>query len=341
MENKNTMLSLIRKIEKSWYNKKPNWLAKLCLPFSGIYWFITSIRRVLYKNGLLKSFKLQVPVIVVGNITVGGTGKTPVVIYLVELLRQSGFNPGVISRGYKGHRDDDVLVVGLHADPKIVGDEAALMVNRLQCPIVIGKDRVAAGNYLQDKFPVDVIICDDGLQHYALQRDIELVVIDGERRFGNGYCLPAGPLRELPARLHKIDAVLVNGGTALPGEFTVQMQGNEVYNLHDPKCICSVTKFLAQPVHAIAGIGNPDKFFQYLRGFGLTIIAHSFPDHHYYVENDLRFGDEYPILMTEKDAVKCQQFALHKFWVLPISIKLPVNCERKILQLLNKPKNDR
>lgn len=331
------MLNFCYKIQTLWYNKKPNWLIYLLLPIAGIYWLIITIRSFAYRFKLLASYKLKIPTVIVGNITVGGTGKTPVVIYLVKLLQEYGFNPGVISRGYKGKAKQNTIVTATSA-PEQVGDEPLLIVKRTKCPLVVGKNKVAAAKYLQAKFPVDVIISDDGLQHYALQRDIELVVIDGIKRFGNGFCLPAGPLRELPSRLNTVTAILINGGQAVAGEYPLQILGTRAYNLKK-QSYCELSAFSPTLVHAVAGIAEPNKFFQLLQQNQLTIIPHIFPDHHQFLPAELEFADDLPIIMTEKDAVKCLKFANEKFWCLPIEVKLSYNFNTWFLQLLNKIKS--
>ncbi len=330
---------MVKKITHCWYQPKPCLYLWLLWPLSQLYSWLVLVRRFLYKQHIFFSYKLNVPTVIIGNITVGGTGKTPVVIYLVELLKKQGLNPGVISRGYKG-QSKQVTAVTANSDSFYVGDEPVLIAKRTGCPVVIGKNRVAAGRYLLKNFAVDIIICDDGLQHYALDRNIEIIVIDGVRRFGNGHCLPMGPLRELPTRLASANFVLVNGGEALPGEFSMQLSSKQICNLDNNQNLNYKYKVFPK-VHAVAGIGDPNKFFNYLKTNGLEIIPHDFPDHHKFSQEDLNFGDGYPIIMTEKDAVKCQQFACDNAWFLPIDAILPIDFDTLFLQLLNKVKNVR
>ena len=321
-------------IQKYWYQSTPCLCAWLLLPFSKLYSWLVLARKFLYKHKVFSSYKLNAPTIVVGNITVGGTGKTPIVIYLAELLKGSGLKPGIISRGYKG-KCNQVTAVTVNSDPRQVGDEAVLMARRTGCPVVVGKNKVAAGRYLLRNFSVDIVISDDGLQHYALERDIEIAVIDGIRRFGNGYCLPMGPLREMPARLAEVDILVTNGGEALAGEFGMQLSVSLAHNLVQKNTLCRLAELSTTKVHAVAGIGDPNKFFTYLKANGLDIMPHAFSDHHNFKPEDLNFADNAPVIMTEKDAVKCQNFARDNFWFLPITAILPTNFDKLFLELVS------
>lgn len=324
--------SLVRWFEDAWY--KEMYLSAWFMPLSMLYVDAIRLRRFLYRVGALKKTKLPVPVIIVGNITVGGTGKTPLTIRIVELLKQHGYKPGVISRGYAGEAGKTPRAVTVDSDPAQVGDEAVVLAGRCACPVVVGIDRVAAARQLLATNACDVIVSDDGLQHYALQRDIEIAVIDGERRFGNGYCLPVGPLREPPERIKQVDLVVVNGGGNLQdGEFSMQCQGRILVNLHNGERK-ALAEFKGADCHAVAAIGNPSRFFAQLAAAGINCDSHAFPDHHAFVAADLQFKDDKPLLMTEKDAVKCRRFADAKYWYLPVDADLPEAFFQQLLTLL-------
>jgi tetraacyldisaccharide 4'-kinase len=262
----------------------------------------------LYTKGILKTCTLPVQVVVIGNITVGGTGKTPLTIWLAELLKNSGYKPGIISRGHGGKSDNWPLSVNEHSDVNQVGDEALLIAKRTQCPVIVGPSRVEAAQKLLAEFDCNVVLSDDGLQHYKLNRDIEIAVIDGERRFGNGYCLPAGPLREPTERLGSVDFVVVNGIKYADHEFSMQFIGDIAINIKTGEQK-HLQKFQNVSCHAIAGIGNPERFFKLLESAGLSCTTYSFPDHYAFERDDINFTDANPVLMTEKDAVKCIQIA--------------------------------
>lgn len=324
-------------LQRQWQHLTP-WHAVL-LPLSVLFRFVVLMRRVLFRLGLLRTVRLAVPVIVVGNISVGGTGKTPMVLWLANFLRAHGFHPGIISRGYGGHADSPVAV-GAGGDPGMLGDEPVLLAMKSGCPVWVGRDRVAAGKALLQAHPeCDVLLSDDGMQHYRLGRDIEIAVVDGERRFGNGFLLPAGPLRESVARLHAVDAVVVNGGgletgMKLDNEFGMQLEGGVFYNLLDPARRAEAGDFRGKNVHAVAGIGNPRRFFSHLRGLGLEFEAHGFPDHHAYQPGELSYAGADALLMTEKDAVKCAGFADGRFWALAVEAVLPPDFGQTILKKL-------
>jgi tetraacyldisaccharide 4'-kinase len=265
---------------------------------------------------------VRCPVVVVGNITVGGTGKTPLVLWLADYLAQQGLTPGIVSRGY-GASSSHPTAVTAPSDPAQVGDEPVLLAQRSTCPVWVGRDRPRAARALLEAHPrCDVIVSDDGLQHYRLARDVELVVIDGTRALGNGLMLPAGPLREPASRLRGVDAVVVNGGTRAVGSreraFALKLEGDLFRNLLDPELAVGAGHFGGRRVHAIAGIGNPQRFFDHLRALGLVFTAHPFPDHHAYAPNELAFAECDAIVMTEKDAVKCARFAKENQWVLRV-----------------------
>jgi tetraacyldisaccharide 4'-kinase len=300
-----------RALQEIWYGgRRPG--AMLVL-LSGLFGAVSALRRWLFRLGLLKSIRLPVSVIVVGNITVGGTGKTPLVIALVDALRERGWKPGVVSRGFAGSAKN-IVRVDAQSDPAFVGDEARLIFDATQAPVVIARDRAHAAQALVD-VGVNVIVSDDGLQHYRLRRDVEICVIDGARRFGNRRLLPAGPLRERVSRLDRIDFRVCNGGDA-PGETTMQLLGNTAVALDDA---ARTVRLVEIPrAHAVAGIGNPARFFAMLRAAGIDVIEHAFPDHHAFTPADLDFGDDLPILMTDKDAVKCRAFARERWWRVPV-----------------------
>ena len=292
---------------------------------AGVYGVLVALRSRLYRAGLLRQQRVGVPVIVVGNITAGGTGKTPLTIALMERLRAAGFRPGVASRGY-GRRDEaQARWVDAATPPEEGGDEPVLIARHTGTRVRVDRDRVAAAKALVAA-GCDVVICDDGLQHYRLQRDVEIEVIDGARRYGNGRLMPAGPLREPVARAAACGFRVVNlpssDDTAAFGEWPMQLQADDALPLQGgrPKPLAG---FAGQRVHAVAGIGNPARFFAMLRRQGLGVVPHAFADHHAYRAEDFAFGSELPVLMTEKDAVKCAAFANSWFYSVPVAAKLP------------------
>jgi len=315
------------------YGYSLNLVAVLLWPLSLLFSAAVRMRRRLYQWGLLKSETIEVPVIVVGNISVGGTGKTPLVGRLVELSREAGYKPGIVSRGYGGQSKEWPRHVTADSDPREVGDEPALLAKRYGCPIVVGPDRVAAARALSTTYQCNIIISDDGLQHYRLQRDIEIAVVDGSRRLGNGACLPAGPLREPPSRLRKVDFVVGNGA-ARDDEYLMSLRGETALNLLDPCISISLPGFRGSMIHAVAGIGNPKRFFNYLRHARLRLIEHPFPDHHPFRPEDLHFQEDFPVLMTEKDAIKCQPFANNDWWYAPVSAYIDPEFEEQVLRRL-------
>jgi tetraacyldisaccharide 4'-kinase len=311
--------------------------ALILLPLTALYVLVATARRFLYRKRFLSSWRAEVPVIVVGNITAGGTGKTPLVLAIVEMLGRHGWNPGVVARGYGRvpSREQDprgvVRVLPDVATPEHFGDEPVLIARRSQVPVYISPDRPAAARALLADHPeVNVLVSDDGLQHYALGRDVEVAVVDGERRFGNGLPLPSGPMREPLDRLHDVDAVVMNGGGAaavegvphfamkLAGErFVALLQGRHM----SPEEFALHTR--GQRVVAVAGIGNPPRFFEHLASLGIAARTIAFPDHHAYQAGDLRLADADVIVMTEKDAVKCAAFADARMWLMRVEAQLP------------------
>ncbi len=309
-------------LQRLWYGGAgPAWLLlPLLLPLALIFSLLAALRRGLFRLRLIKSERLPVPVIVVGNINVGGSGKTPLVLWLVQLLREQGYQPGIVSRGYGGSLERPSLVT-VESDPRVVGDEALLLARRAGVAVAVGADRPQAARLLLGQ-GVDVIISDDGLQHYRLARDIEIALIDGERRLGNRLPLPAGPLREPPRRLQQVDFVVCNGGEAGEGEVLMGLNPEGFENLQtgerrDP------FDFIGRTVHAVAGIGNPGRFFDTLRALAIEPIEHPYPDHHPYAEGELRFDDRLHLIMTEKDGVKWQPFAGEQDWQLSVAAELP------------------
>jgi tetraacyldisaccharide 4'-kinase len=323
-------------LEQQWYRWTP-WHV-LLLPVALLFGLLTALRRSLYRLGVLRVIKLPVPVLVVGNIGVGGTGKTPLVLALVRELQERGFRPGIISRGYGG-KSRLPRSVTPQSEPSEDGDEPVLLANKADCPVWVGPDRVAVGQALLAMHPeVNVLVSDDGLQHYRLARDIEVVVVDAVRWFGNGQLLPAGPLREPAWRLQTVDAVVINGW--LPGaptkrrEFTMQLVGDLLYNLRNPELKARPEVFAGKTVHAVAGIGHPERFFKHLKRLGMSIRMHPFADHHPFTPQDLDFPESEVIVMTEKDAVKCIDFVGDNVWVLPVDAKLDAKLAPAIVEQL-------
>ena len=290
-------------------------LRPVSLLFSGL----VRLRRSAYRRGLLTSHRLGVPVVVVGNITVGGTGKTPLIVALAAELERRGYRPGVVSRGYGARIEGEPRVVRPDSDPRSVGDEPLLIRRRAGVPVVVHPDRVAAGRKLLAVADCDVILSDDGLQHYRLARDFEIAVVDGSRGTGNHWCLPAGPLREPRGRLRSVDAVVVNGPgeEKIPGAWPMELAASRAVNLVTGASR-PLSAFAGQAVHAVAGIGHPARFARTLEQGGIHPRLHPFPDHHRFAESDFAFGADLPVLMTEKDAVKCGTFAREEWWYVPV-----------------------
>ena len=305
-------------LEQHWYRFTP--VSLLLLPVSWLYCLLMVLRRGMYRLRIFSSIRLPVPVIVVGNITVGGTGKTPLVIWLADFLRQQGMRPGIVLRGYGGSAVDWPLVVTPDYDPDVVGDEAVMLARQSRCPVAADPDRVRGARYLVREHHCDVIVSDDGLQHLRMARDIEIAVIDGVRRFGNGRCLPAGPLREPVSRLNDVALRVVNGEPR-QGEVGMTLAETGLCRVNAPESYASAGSFRGETVHAVAGIGHPDRFFTHLRRLGLKAIEHPFPDHYRFRAADIRFGDGLAVIMTQKDAVKCERFADDNMWYLAIEAR--------------------
>ncbi|MGL5527242.1 MAG: tetraacyldisaccharide 4'-kinase [Plesiomonas shigelloides] len=318
-------------IEKLWFSRSP-W-CWLLLPLSALFALISGVRRLAFRFGLKKAWRAPVPVVVVGNITVGGNGKTPMVVWLVEQLQAQGYRPAVVSRGYGGKAERYPLLVTDNVSTAQAGDEPVLIRRRTGVPVAVAPQRSAAVQALLDAYPqqIDVIITDDGLQHYALARDIEIVIVDGVRRFGNGFLLPAGPLRETPQRLRSVAAVVVNGGNAQHGEIPMQLAPDLAINLAtgERRAVSALPHIVA-----MAGIGHPPRFFATLQQLGAAperCVA--FADHQAYHAEQLNAlaTTEQTLLMTEKDAVKCRDFIQPNWWYLPVSAQLPESAGQVLL----------
>lgn len=320
-------------VEARWYGR-PGWLL-LLLPLAALYRAVVHVRR---QWQLRRQPPLRVPVVVVGNIAVGGTGKTPLLITLVRQLQQAGYAPGVVSRGYGATTDGMPRAVSPDDTSDEVGDEPLLIARTVDCPVVIGRDRPAAAQMLAEQHLCNIVLSDDGLQHYRMHRDLELVVVDASRGFGNGHCLPCGPLREPLGRLHKVDWILRNGNQPcsqleswspvpmrLRPQAWVNVQTGERREISD-------MGWQREPVYAVAGIGNPQRFFITLNELGLTLFPQEFPDHHTFRSEDFRGFADATVIMTAKDAVKCQSFARPSWWYLDVAVELPQSFSKAFLQ---------
>jgi len=316
-------------IEKIWSGQSPLWI--LLLPLSGLYGLVSNLIRLSYRLGLRKSWRAPVPVVVVGNLTAGGNGKTPVVVWLVEQLQQRGIRVGVVSRGYGGKAGHYPLVLDAHTSSDQAGDEPVLIFQRTGAAVAVSPVRCEAVQALLAGNQPQIIITDDGLQHYALARDYEIVVVDGIRRFGNGWWLPAGPMRERESRLRDVDAVITNGGTPQTGEIAMHLAPSQAVNLltGEKRDASTLTE-----VVAMAGIGHPPRFFATLEKLGVTPVnTHGLADHQALTEADVAAlaRPEQTLLMTEKDAVKCRAFAHANWWYLPVDAQIASSAADKLL----------
>ncbi|MHA1141295.1 tetraacyldisaccharide 4'-kinase [Enterobacter mori] len=307
-------------IARIWSGESPLW--RLLMPLSWLYGLVSGAIRLMYRLGLKRAWRAPVPVVVVGNLTAGGNGKTPVVIWLVEQLQKRGIRPGVVSRGYGGKATHYPLLLTADTTTAEAGDEPVLIYQRTGVPVAVSPVRSDAVQALLAGHAVDIIITDDGLQHYALARDKEIVVIDGVRRFGNGWWLPAGPMRERASRLQSVDAVIVNGGQAKPGEIPMHLQPGMAVNL-----LTGERKAVEQlpALVAMAGIGHPPRFFATLEQSGARLEKRvPLADHQALVEGqvDALTVPGQSLIMTEKDAVKCRAFAKENWWYLPVDAEL-------------------
>jgi tetraacyldisaccharide 4'-kinase len=314
-----------------WYRRHP--VRFLLLPFSALFCVLVWLRRALYRYRIFASYRAPVPVVIVGNISVGGTGKTPLTAYLADLLKAHGWRPGIVSRGYGGLAKTWPQLVTPESDPRLCGDEPLLLAQH--CPVAVAPRRSEAVRALLAQHDCTIILGDDGLQHYALQRDIEIAVIDAERGLGNRWCLPAGPLREAPARLRNVDMMVVRGDGALPvsGAFRMTYHVGQLQRLVDdhPE---ELAAWRGRKVHALVGIGNPQAFFRALHEAGLEVIPHVFADHHIYQRAEIYFDDDLPVIMTAKDAVKCRNFAALQHWCAGLETRLPAAFTTRFLELL-------
>ena len=314
-----------------WYEPSP--LGALLAPLGWAVALFTVLRRGAYRVGMRRSRQVGCPIVVVGNLSAGGTGKTPLVIAIAKLLARRGLRVGVVCRGYRGSASRWPRQVRSDSDPNRVGDEAVLLARRTGGPVAAGPNRIAAARILFRRAKCDVILSDDGLQHLRLARDVEIVVVDGVQRHGNGRCMPAGPLREPLGRLASVDLVVVNGA-ARSGELEIQLVAGDAVSLVDAGQTRPLDSFRGAPVHAVCAIGHAERFFRTLEAHGVTIVRHPFPDHHPFREAEIRFPDGAPVLMTEKDAVKCERFADARHWYVPVEAVLSSELEAKLLAIL-------
>lgn len=321
----------MRWIERHWQND--TYLSRLLLPLSFVYRALAALHRLPYAYGWRRRPALPVPIIVVGNLTVGGTGKTPLVLWIVQHLRTHGWRPGIVTRGYGGRAPSWPQLVTQHSDAARVGDEPVVLARHGGVPVVADPDRVRGVRWLL-AHECNVIVSDDGLQHVRLRRDVEIVVIDGERRFGNGRCLPAGPLRESPARLASVDARVTNG-TARAGEWAMRMVPAGFHRVDAPEETAALDAFRGRRVHAVAGIGYPPRFFALLRSLGIDVIEHPFADHHRFRAQDFAFDVPGEVIMTEKDAVKCRGL-IERAWYLAVDAELDPGFGEWLRQRLGK-----
>ncbi|MDO8959578.1 MAG: tetraacyldisaccharide 4'-kinase [Rhodocyclaceae bacterium] len=309
------------------------------LPIGLLFVLLSHLRRAGYRLGLIQSVRLPVPVIVIGNIIAGGAGKTPLTLWLAQQLAALGRKPGIVSRGYGGN-SKAARKVGAGATAAEVGDEPLLLARRANCPVYVGIDRVVAAQALLAAHPeCDLILCDDGLQHYALARTVEIAVID-RRGLMNGWPLPAGPLREPKGRLKEVDALVLNGAATAPVAdvpvFMMRLEGDRFYRLDAPSVTCTASDLAGRQLHAVAGIGEPQRFFDHLAGLGLHCETHAFPDHHRYTRADFAFAGD-AILMTEKDALKCAGLTPLPIWVLPVAARIEPDLARFVLEKIDGP----
>ena len=311
-------------IQHIWYRSRILYYG--LLPVSILFRGIILLRRLAYRCHIFKTHRFSVPIIIVGNLSIGGTGKTPCVMALVEALREKGFKPGIISRGYGGKLNHKLCVVLPTHSPSEVGDEALLLKQRCQLPVIIARKRVQAVRYLLDNTDCNVIVSDDGLQHYALAGSVKITMIDGQRGLGNGHVLPAGPLREPVSALARCDFMVITGTPQanlpivplISNVYHMTLKPSQVYALHDPNTQRALSQFTDQTVYAVAGIGHPQRFFAMLRALGIKIIEKAYADHHVFKLSDFATFQNQCIFLTEKDAVKCQHIDLPNAWVVPI-----------------------
>ncbi|OED39940.1 tetraacyldisaccharide 4'-kinase [Chromatiales bacterium (ex Bugula neritina AB1)] len=308
-------------------------IACLLFPLSLLFRCLVAVRRSAYRYGLIESWRSPVPILVVGNITAGGAGKTPLVIALVELLTARGLNVGIAMRSYGADQQQPAMLVTGNSAPQSTGDEAVMVRRRTGATVAVAAKRGEAVKLLLSQQMFQLIVCDDGLQHYALQRDLEIAVVDSHFGLGNGFFLPAGPLRESPARLAQVDLLVYSGADRKAPGYELEVEG--VVNLLQPGVETTLDKLKATKVHAVAAIAYPDRFFRTLRANGLQLLEHAFPDHHPYRSEDLNFADDLPILMTEKDKVKCEAFASENMWYLKVSAIIDNEIKQQVNALVD------
>ena len=323
------MKPLREALVQAWY--RGAWWLYLLRPVEAVFRGLTALRRGMYRRGVLLAYKAPIPVVVVGNITVGGTGKTPTVIALVESLQQRGIRVGVISRGYGASDLASPHWVRNESTAMQCGDEALVIHRRTNCACVVFPRRVEAAKALLAHDAVDVLISDDGLQHYALARDLEIALIDSERGTGNGFCLPAGPLREPVKRLQAVDYVLYRNGPN--PQDAVCYDPVALVNVSSGERRPMIAGALGREVYAVAGLGQPEQFFESLRGLGFQLEAHAFADHHPFAASDFAAMTDKPIIMTEKDAVKCVGLVGNNSWYLEIQAQLPLKVVESVAAL--------
>lgn len=347
----------MRVLEKAWYEGA--WWLFLLLPVSWLFTLLASVRRM-WLSRAARQHQFAVPIVVIGNLTVGGTGKTPLIIALSSELKKAGLKVGIISRGYGAQLEDFPVQVSDEHDAGQVGDEPLLLHRVTQCPVVIDPDRPRGCKYLLENNELDVVLSDDGLQHYAMPRDIEIVVVDGDRVFGNGLTLPAGPLREPVSRLRSVDAIVVNTGTqqrdvdAVMSASGASAQLPPVHGMYlKPKTLRNLKSDEQRPfagapfkmgdrVQAVAAIGNPQRFFKLVSELPYAVEDFTFPDHHPYEKVDFEAAGidlSRPIVMTEKDGIKCQSFANENFWVLHVEVQLPEQFRSLIGEMVAQARN--
>lgn len=318
-------------LNKIWYESHP--LGLPLRPVSTALGVAVKGRQLAYQKGWISQFRAPVPVVVIGNISVGGTGKTPFLIWLGKRLLSRGIRIGIISRGYKSNGESAVVEVNADKLPEQVGDEPYMIYQHLQCPMVVGANRAAAIGTLLATNQIDLILSDDGMQHYAMARDMEIALVDGMRGLGNGRLLPAGPLREPPSRLGSVDFVVSNTKAYLSHP-VMSVSAFDAINIS-----CGTRKplseFAGQTNHAVAGIGNPQRFFNTLQAHNIKTINHAFSDHHVFTASDVSFPDDLPVLMTEKDAVKCRKITTDKLWYVPVEAVLPSTFETQLLAAID------
>jgi tetraacyldisaccharide 4'-kinase len=318
---------------KHWYRRSA--IAWLLWPASMAFGLVVSARAFLYWIRVFRSEHPGIPVIVIGNIVAGGSGKTPLAIWVAEFLKGHGWSPAIVARGY-GSKERSPRAATIASDALEVGDEPVILSRRSGCPVWVGVDRIATVRALRNSHPeVDVVIMDDGLQHYRLRRDIEIAVVD-TRGAGNGFLLPAGPLREPAWRLKRVDAIVANGFSD-PGRryFSMKLEGDILHRMADSSERRPASAFAGQKIHAVAGIGDPNRFFLHLVRLGVKPMPHPFPDHHPFTPEDLAFAGDEPVVMTEKDAVKLRRAPRTGWWVLPVTARLDASFGDWLLGKLN------